>query len=92
MLDISYLSDSNGSKPSFTIHDSDMKLFVSAFEALRQKTGVHIDPYGKARIYSEHQKVLIYYLLQSQDVKVIEFIIFLEMAIKDDEVLIADGD
>ncbi|CAK17895.1 MULTISPECIES: hypothetical protein [Pseudomonas] len=92
MLDISYLSDAQGEKPSFIIHDREFTLFESAFWALKQKTGVYIDPYGKARIYPDHQRILVAFLRGISDEKVVSFVSFLGVSIEEDEVLIAYGD
>ncbi|EOI3446291.1 hypothetical protein ACMSWW_004384 [Cronobacter turicensis] len=60
---------------------------------LKEKTGVYVDPYGKNRIYPEHQKILIKYLeSKSKDGDVAAFVEFLLSSISQDEVIIADGD
>ncbi|MDK1227720.1 hypothetical protein [Cronobacter turicensis] len=60
---------------------------------LKEKTGVYVDPYGKTRIYPEHQKILIKYLeSKSKDGDVAAFVEFLLSSISQDEVIIADGD
>ncbi|EKE4264387.1 hypothetical protein OUR91_004082, partial [Escherichia coli] len=59
---------------------------------LKEKTGVYIDPYGKTRIYPEHQKILINYLAKIKDTDVINFINFLIKASSENEIIIADGD
>lgn len=92
ILDISYLSDAQGRKPSFIIHDREFKLFESAFWALKQKTGVYIDPYGKTRVYPGHQKILVAFLRGVSDEKVVSFVSFLGASFEEDEVLIAYGD
>ena len=92
MLDILYLSDVQGDKPSFSISDRDFRLFESAFCELERKTGVWIDPYGRTRVYPDHQKLLISFLSGHDEDKVVEFVQFLGASIEEDEVLIADGD
>lgn len=92
MLDISYLSDDQGDKPSFMIHDRDFKFFEPAFLDLKQKTGVYIDPYGKTRVYPEHQRMLINFLTKDSEDKVVGFVCFLRGSAEEGEVLMADGD
>jgi hypothetical protein len=92
MLNISYLSDGKGNRPSFAIHYNEINLFEEAFLKLKQKTGVYVDHFGKTRIYPDHQKILINSLLKRDERRIIEFIKFLETSCKDGEVLIADGD
>ncbi|UVK82387.1 hypothetical protein LOY46_23015 [Pseudomonas sichuanensis] len=92
MLDISYLSDDQGDKPSFMIHDRGFKFFEPAFLDLKQKTGVYIDPYGKTRVYPEHQRILINFLTKDSEDKVVGFVCFLRVSAEEGEVLMADGD
>ncbi|WP_218056254.1 hypothetical protein [Gilliamella sp. App6-5] len=47
MLDFSYLSDQNGSKPSVILSDKKVQLLEQAFIDLKQKTGIIIDAYGR---------------------------------------------
>ncbi|MDR6671614.1 hypothetical protein [Xanthomonas sp. 1678] len=92
MLDISYLSDDEGVRPSFAIADSELALFERAFGELRNRTGLHIDPYGTCRIYPTHQRTLATLLSGSRQERVVEFVEFLEASTGADEVLIADGE
>lgn len=92
MLDISYLSDEQGDRPCFIIHDREYKFFDSAFLDLKQKTGVYIDSYGKTRVYPEHQRILINFLRKNNEDKVVGFVSFLRVSAEEGEVLIADGD
>ncbi|EPV8302551.1 hypothetical protein ACWARV_002513 [Escherichia coli] len=92
MIDFSYLSDTDGSKPSLILHDKIIRELENSFFYLKEKTGVYIDPYGKTRIYPEHQKILINYLAKIKDTDVINFINFLIKASSENEIIIADGD
>ncbi|UMZ15268.1 hypothetical protein I9018_15505 [Pseudomonas sp. MPFS] len=92
MLDFSYLADSQGNKPSLSIHDRDVKFLEPAFLDLEQKTGICIDPYGTTRIYPAHQQILVDYLQGRSEDKIVEFVHLLKNAIREDEVLVADGD
>ncbi|MEO3988798.1 hypothetical protein [Pseudocitrobacter cyperus] len=92
MLDFSYLSDSDGSKPSLILHDKTIRKLENPFFSLKEKTGVYIDPYGKTRIYPDHQKILINYLVNIKDIDVINFINFLIKSSSENEIIIADGD
>lgn len=92
MLDFSYLSDKRGDKPFLQLSDADVARVHDAFARLREKTGVYIDPYGRTRIYPEHQKILITLLSKDADGSVHLFIDFLKVASEADEVLLADGD
>lgn len=67
------------------------------FLFLKEKTGVYVDPYGKNRIYLEHQKNLIKYLeskskSKSKDGDIAAFVEFLVDCIYQDGVIIAYGD
>ncbi|EEV6996278.1 MULTISPECIES: hypothetical protein [Escherichia] len=92
MIDFSYLSDTDGSKPSLILHDKIIRKLENSFFYLKEKAGVYVDPYGKTRIYPEHQKILINYLAKSKDTDVINFINFLIKASSENEIIIADGD
>lgn len=92
MLDFSYLLDTDGSKPSLILHDKIIRKLEDSFFYLKEKTGVYIDPYGKTRIYPEHQIILINYLANIKDTDVINFINFLIKASSENEIIIADGD
>lgn len=92
MIDFSYLSDNDGSKPSLILHDKTIKKLETYFLLLKAKTGIYIDPYGKTRIYPDHQKILINCLVNIKDKEVINFVEFLTKAINENEVIIADGD
>ncbi|PIT15212.1 hypothetical protein [Snodgrassella alvi] len=92
MLDFSYLSDTDGSKPSLTLDYKTTQLLNDAFLYLKEKTGIYIDPYGKTRIYPDHQRILINYLVKNKDNEIKKLVAFLSEAISKDEVIIADGD
>lgn len=92
MLDISYLSDDDGVRPSFAIADSELALFERAFGELRNRTGLHVDPYGTCRIHPAHQKTLASLLSGSRHARVVAFVEFLDVSARADEVLVADGE
>ncbi|AYH04255.1 hypothetical protein [Pectobacterium parmentieri] len=92
MIDFSYLSDNDGSKPSLILHDKAIKKLETYFLLLKEKTGIYIDPYGKTRVYPDHQKILINFLVNIKDEEVINFVEFLTKAINENEVIIAEGD
>jgi hypothetical protein len=77
MLDFSYLSDIDGSKPHLTLDYKTVQLLNDAFLYLKEKTGIYIDPYGKTRIYPDHQRILIHYLLDNKDNQIKKIIAFL---------------
>ena len=92
MIDFSYISDNDGSKPSLIMHDKIVRKLEDAFLHLKDKTGIYVDPYGKTRIYPDHQKILITFLTNTNDTDIKTFIDFLIEAQNADEVIIADGD
>ncbi|MDK1144024.1 hypothetical protein QMS75_15900 [Cronobacter sakazakii] len=93
MLDLSYLSDDIGNGPSLILNDRVIRKLEDSFLFLKEKTGVYVDPYGKTRIYPEHQKILIKYLeSKNKDDDIAAFVAFLLSSISQDEVIIADGD
>ncbi|NIF21331.1 hypothetical protein [Candidatus Pantoea multigeneris] len=92
MLNLSYLSDNDGTKPSLIINDRVINEIEVLFFHLKNKTGVYVDPYGKTRIYPEHQKILIDALAPFKDKEIFSLIEYLNKAIENDEVIIADGD
>lgn len=92
MIDFSYLSDFDGIKPSLILHNNIIKKLENSFCYLKEKTGISIDPYGKTRIYPDHQKILISYLAKSKDSDIINFINFLVKASNENEIIIAEGD
>ncbi|AWQ48547.1 hypothetical protein WCU37_15320 [Serratia marcescens] len=92
MLDFSYLSDTDGSKPSVILNDKKVQLIESSLLYLKGKTGVYVDPYGKTRIYPDHQKILISHLLDNKDEDIKKLVSLFIEAVSLDEVIIADGD
>jgi hypothetical protein len=92
MLDFPYLSDDEGRKPSFAMDYKTINKIENCFFYLKEKTGIYIDPYGRTRVYPDHQRILINYLKNTKDKEVIDFINFLTIASNEDEVIIADGD
>ncbi|WP_041411680.1 hypothetical protein [Serratia sp. FGI94] len=92
MLDLYYLSDSDGTKPSLILTDKVLRKIEASFLKLKNKTGVYIDPYGKTRVYPEHQKILIDDLSDFKDEDVVSLVNYLIEARNDNEVIIADGD
>ncbi|MCU7646526.1 hypothetical protein [Pseudomonas piscis] len=92
VLDFSCLADSRGNKPSLSIHDRDLKFLEPAFLDLEQKTGIYIDPYGTTRVYPAHQQILVDYLHGRSEEQIVEFVRLLKNCIREDEVLVADGD
>ena len=67
-------------------------LFEPGFEFLRSKTGVYIDEYGDARLYPEHQRLLLKYWKDDKSERVRSFASFLSRAIDENEVLLFIGD
>ncbi|BDR57662.1 hypothetical protein [Xylocopilactobacillus apicola] len=92
MLDFSYLSDTDGSKPSLALKDKTIQLLEDAFLDLKEKTGIYIDPYGKTRIYPAYQKILLDYLSDNKDEEIKKLVTFFAESICQDEVIVADGD
>ncbi|WP_336282325.1 hypothetical protein [Cronobacter dublinensis] len=93
MLDLSYFSDDSGNGPSLILNGRVVRKLEDAFLFLKEKTGVYVDPYGKTRIYPEHQKILIKYLKsKNKDDDITAFVAFLSSSMSQDEVIIADGD
>ena len=84
--------DHDGSRLSFQITLEELDLFEPAFATLERKTGNFIDPYGRAWIYPDHQKILVDALAQNADVRVKAFRQFLETTIRMDAVLFAEDD
>ncbi|ELY2785544.1 hypothetical protein ACMS1L_004360 [Cronobacter turicensis] len=87
------MSDSIGNGPSLILNDRMVMKLEGLFLFLKEKTGVYVDPYGKNRIYLEHQKNLIKYLeSKSKDGDIAAFVEFLVDCIYQDGVIIAYGD
>ncbi|ELY4324005.1 hypothetical protein DOX44_003785 [Cronobacter turicensis] len=87
------MSDSIGNGPSLILNDRMVMKLEVLFLFLKEKTGVYVDPYGKTRIYPEHQKILIKYLeSKSKDGDIAAFVEFLVDCIYQDGVIIAYGD
>ena len=92
MLNFSYLSDTDGSKPSLFLNDKSAELLNDAFLYLEKKTGIYIDPYGTTKVYPDHQKILINYLLDNENNEIKKLLAYFREAISQDEVILADGD
>lgn len=92
MIDFSYSTDNDGSKPFIVLHDKVIQKLERAFYYLKEQTGIYIDPYGKTRIYPDHQKILINYLINTKDSEVNNFVNFLIKASNENEIIIADGE
>ena len=92
MLNFTYLSDTDGSKPSLLLNDKSIKLLNDALFYLEKKTGIYIDPYGTTKVYPGHQKILINYLSNNKDNEIKKLLAYLREAISQDEVILADGD
>ena len=92
MLNFSYLSDTDGSKPSLLLNDKSIKLLNDALFYLEKKTGIYIDPYGTTKVYPGHQKILINYLSNNKDNEIKKLLAYLKEAVSQDEVILADGD
>ena len=92
MLNFSYLSDTDGSKPSLLLSDKSIELLNDALFYLEKKTGIYIDPYGTSKVYPGHQKILIDYLSNNKDNEIKKILAYLREAVSQDEVILADGD
>ena len=92
MLNFSYLSDTDGSKPSVVLNDKNVELLTDAFFHLEKKTGIYIDPYGTTKVYPDHQKILINYLSNNNDNEIKELLVYFKEAISQDEIILAEGD
>ena len=92
MLNFSYLSDTDGSKPSLLLSDKNIELLNDALFYLEKKTGIYINPYGTTKVYPDHQKILINYLSNNKNNEIKKLLAYLREAISQDEVILADGD
>lgn len=92
MLNFSYLSDTDESKPSLLLSDKSIELLNDALFYLEKKTGIYIDPYGTSKVYPGHQKILINYLSNNKDNEIKKILAYLREAVSQDEVILADGD
>ena len=97
MLDVYYLSDYDHRQTSPLKKDrmfglDNYDLFRPGFEFLRSKTGLYIDEYGDARLYPDHQRLLLEYWKDDKNECVRGFVSFLSRAIDENEVLLFIGD
>ena len=92
MLNFSYLSNTDGSKPSLLLSDKSVELLNDALFYLEKKTGIYIDPYGTTKVYPDHQKILINYLSNNKDNEIKKLLAYFRKAVSQDEVILADGD
>ena len=92
MLYLSYISDTDGSKPSLFLSDKSVKLLDDALFYLEEKTGIYIDPYGTTKVYPDHQKILINYLSNNNDNEIKELLVYFREAVSQDEIILAEGD
>ncbi|MFQ1012472.1 hypothetical protein ACFX2U_06370 [Gilliamella apicola] len=92
MLYLSYISDTDGSKPSLFLSDKSVKLLDDALFYLEEKTGIYIDPYGTTKVYPDHQKILIKYLSNNKDDEIKKLLAYFREAVSQDEIILADGD
>ena len=92
MLYLSYISDTDGGKPSLLLSDKSVKLLDDALFYLEEKTGIYIDPYGTTKVYPDHQKILIKYLSNNKDDEIKKLLAYFREAVSQDEIILADGD
>lgn len=92
MLYLSYISDTDGGKPSLLLSDKSVKLLDDALFYLEEKTGIYIDPYGTTKVYPNHQKILINYLSNNKDDEIKKLLAYFREAVSQDEIILADGD
>ena len=92
MLYLSYISDTDGGKPSLLLSDKIVKLLDDALFYLEEKTGIYINPYGKTKVYPDHQKILINYLSNNKDDEIKKLSAYFREAVSQDEIILADGD
>ena len=92
MLYLSYISDTDGGKPSLLLSDKSVKLLDDALFSLEEKTGIYINPYGTTKVYPDHQKILINYLSNNKDDEIKKLLAYFREAVSQDEIILADGD
>ena len=92
MLYLSYISDTDGGKPSLLLSDKIVKLLDDALFYLEEKTGIYINPYGTTKVYPGHQKILINYLSNNKDDEIKKLLAYFREAVSQDEIILADGD
>ena len=92
MLYLSYISDTDGGKPSLLLSDKIVKLLDDALFYLEEKTGIYIDLYGTTKVYPDHQKILIKYLSNNKDDEIKKLLAYFREAVSQDEIILADGD
>jgi hypothetical protein len=75
-----------------SLSNADCLLLADAFAFLEKKTGVAIDPYGSAKLYPDHARLLLNALSSGRKKNLTNFISVLRESIDNDEILFFEGD
>ena len=98
MFDVYYVSDCDRKglpthpAPGRWFQMERYEVFEDGFAFLQAKTGGRIDEYCIAKLYPTDQWLLREYWSDSTDAEVRKFVVFLDESIRNDEVLLIEGD
>ncbi|WP_346893036.1 hypothetical protein [uncultured Roseibium sp.] len=92
-LDFCWLGEQK-QPPRVTLNDRDIEAVLRAFEKLKDRTGVFVDPYADTRIAPEQAKVLIVEIekTKADSDGIRRLLNLLDEAVKSSEWIIAVGD
>jgi hypothetical protein len=93
-LDVFFLSDKKMERCLLSLSKSDVVYLEKYMALLRKKTGVYIDPYGTTRLYPNHGKILFNSIKHQGYIndKIKNFLLILQRAMDENEVLLFEGD
>jgi len=93
-LDVYSVSDKKMENCLITLSNSDVRLLEMEIYFLKEKTGVYVDLYGTTKLYPDHSKILLEVILKNkkEGKNIINFINVIKESIKQDDVLVFEGD
>ena len=93
-LDVYSVRDKKMENCLITLSNSDVRLLEREISLLKEKTGVYIDPYGTTKVYPDHCKILLEAILRNKKEggNIINFIGVIKESIKQEDVLVFEGD
>jgi len=77
-----------------SLSDSDIRMLEEEISLLKEKTGIYVDPYGTTKLYPDHGKILLNFIVKNKknSKNINNLVNIIQDHITKNEILIFEGD
>jgi len=93
-LDVYSSADKKMQHCLVSLSDYDICMLEEGISLLREKTGIYLDPYGTTKLYPDHGKILLNFIIKNKKntKNIVDLLNVIQDHIMKNEILIFEGD